>query len=196
MPRPPNPQIRTRFLEGAIDYTLEHGLEELSLRPLATRLDTSARMLIYHFGSYEGLMRAILAGLREREDRRIQAWLSEGPAPRSIGDFLLWYWERVATSGGRSAARLVFELYARALRHPADYPGVLDEPLAYWRALLHRMGVTSTLGDAQATMLLASFRGLLLDFCATGDSARTTQALELLVRSLERRPRSRNPESA
>jgi AcrR family transcriptional regulator len=186
MARPEQPKIRARLREAAIDYTLEHGLDALSLRPLAAALDTSARMLIYHFGSYEGLQREVLAGLREREDRRIKKWLEAGAAPRTLSDFLRWYWRRVATPDGRSAARLVFELYARALRHPADYPGVLGDPLPYWRALTQRMGLTTKLKQAQATLLLAAFRGLLLDFCASGDASRTTAALDLLAHSLER----------
>ncbi len=79
-------------------------------------------MLVYHFGSREGLMREILAGLREREDGQIQAWFAGGQKPRALSDFLRWYWERMSASQARPAARLLFELYALALRNPQDYP--------------------------------------------------------------------------
>src|SRR5215467_7570871 len=60
MARPPDASIRTRLREQAADYVLSHGLVDSTLRPLARALKTSARMLVYHFGSREGLMREIL----------------------------------------------------------------------------------------------------------------------------------------
>ena len=74
MARPPNPGIRERLRNQAVDYVLSHGFGDLALRPLAKALNTNARMLVYHFGSREGLMREILAGLRERGDAQIEAW--------------------------------------------------------------------------------------------------------------------------
>ena len=64
MARPSNPQIRARLREQAVDYVMSRGAADLTLRPLAKALKTNARMLMYHFGSREGLMREILAGLR------------------------------------------------------------------------------------------------------------------------------------
>ena len=78
MARPPNPGIRARLRDQAVDYVLSHGVGDLTLRPLARALKTNARMLVYHFGSREGLMREILSRLRELEDARIQAWFQSG----------------------------------------------------------------------------------------------------------------------
>jgi AcrR family transcriptional regulator len=50
---------------------MTHGIGDLALRPLAKALKTNARMLIYHFGSREELLREILAGLRDRESGRV-----------------------------------------------------------------------------------------------------------------------------
>ena len=85
----------------------------------------------------------------------------------------------------RAAARLVFELYALALRAPRSYPGVLTDPVRYWRTLAARTARAPDAGNAEATLLLAATRGLLLDLCATGDRRRVTQALNLLARLLE-----------
>ena len=78
MARPPEPKIRARLRDQAVDYVLAHGFHDFALRPLAQALKTNARMLVYHFGSREGLMREILAGVREREDASIQAWFQAG----------------------------------------------------------------------------------------------------------------------
>jgi AcrR family transcriptional regulator len=184
MARPFNPGVRSRLRDQAVDYVLSHGVTDLALRPLAKAIQTNARMLIYHFGSREGLMREILAGLREREDAYIRAWFKSAKKPRTLADFLRWYWRRLSAPQARPAARLIFELYALALRDPQGYPGVLTDPLVYWQKLARQAGVRSKATLAEATLLLAATRGLLLDLCATGDHARVNRAMMLLARLL------------
>jgi AcrR family transcriptional regulator len=184
MARQPDPTIRKKLLKKAIDYVYSHGMSELSLRPLAKALKTSARMLLYHFGSREGLMHELLEGIREREDARVEAWFRSARRPRTMAEFVQWYWKRLSSPGARSTALLVFEIYALALRHPRDYPGVLQKPVGYWKRLVTRSGVPAEWNDATATLLLAATRGLLLDLTATGDRARIVGALHLLVNCL------------
>jgi AcrR family transcriptional regulator len=183
--RPSNPEIRARLREQAVDYVMSHGAADLTLRPLAKALKTNARMLVYHFGSREGLMREILAGLRERGDALIQEWFGKAKTPPTLMEFLLMYWQRMSDPRMRAVARLIFELYALALRDPRSYPGVLTDPVRYWRKLAARTGRPPKIGKAEATLLLATTRGLLLDLCATGDRRRVMQALHLLARLLE-----------
>ena len=185
MARPSNPEIRARLREEAVDYVISHGAADLTLRPLAKALNTNARMLMYHFGSREALMREILAGVRERGDALIQEWFREAKAPPTLVEFLLMYWQRMSVPQMRAVVRLIFELYALALRDPRSYPGVLTDPVRYWRELAARTGRAPKTGKAEATLLLAATRGLLLDLCATGDRRRVTQALNLLARLLE-----------
>ena len=190
--RPQNPQIRARLLNQAIDYVILHGLGDLTLRPLAKALKTNARMLVYHFGSREGLMREVLKGLREREDARIQSWFRTGKMPRTLPQFLRWYWMRLSAPQAKPALRLVFELYAIALRDPQKYPGVLEDPLMYWQSLIKRAGIPSKskVDRSEATLLLAATRGLSLDLCAMRDRHRVTGAMELLAQFVEWRARS------
>ena len=193
MARPPDPAIRKRLLDLAIDYVLTHGMADLSLRPLAKALKTNARMLVYRFGSREELMRQILEGLREREDARIQAWFKKNRGG-TLPEFLRWYWQRMSAPRARPALRLIFELYALALRDPEGYTGVLNDPLAYWRKLAGRAdGQANAIREnsgAEATLLLAATRGLLFDLCATEDRRRVSRAMKLLAALLEQRPRN------
>jgi len=191
MARPPNPRIRAKLRNLAVDYVLSHGVANLSLRPLAKALRTNARMLVYHFGSREGLMREILAGLREREDAHIRGWFKSGKGPHELPQFLRWYWQRLSAPRGRAAARLLFELYALALRDAQACPGVLTDPLRYWQNLGQMSQTTSKVDAAEATLLLAATRGLLLDLCATEDETRVKQAMNLLARLLESRSRKK-----
>jgi AcrR family transcriptional regulator len=192
MARLPNPRIRERLRDQAVDYVLSHGVGNLTLRPLAKALRTNARMLVYHFGSREGLMREVLARLREREDAHIQAWFRASKKHRTLPEFLRWQWRRLSAPQARSAVRLIFELYTLALRHPRDYPGVLEDPLAYWQKLTEQAGVDSKTGAIEATLLLAMTRGLLLDLCATGDRVRMGKAMNMFARLVENRaPRAK-----
>jgi AcrR family transcriptional regulator len=193
MPRPFDPQIHERLREQAVDYVLSHGFADLALRPLAKCLNTSARMLMYHFESREKLMQEVLVTLRQREGAVIDAWFRKS-ASLSLADFLRWYWKRISSARARSAARLIFELYALALREPARYPGILTDPLVYWQNLARRAGLDAKQGTTESTLLLAATRGLLLDLCATGDQARVQGALSLLIRLLE--PSARHPQKA
>jgi AcrR family transcriptional regulator len=202
MTRPPDPAIRAELAQKAVEYVLANGIADLSLRPLADAIGTSARMLIYHFGSREGLMRAILEGVREYGDARITAWMNSGS--RTMPEFLRLYWLETSALGVERMGRLIFELYALALRDPKLYPGVLTEPLAYWRELARTTGVPTRRRDAEATLLLAATRGLLLDLCATGDRGRIAAAVKMLADFLEQsapsqrrqraRPRTRGQE--
>ena len=185
MARPPEPHIRARLCDQAVAYVLSHGFRDLALRPLAQALKTNARMLVYHFGSREGLMREILLRIRALGDARIRAWFERAEKSCTLSDFLRWYWAQMSAPEAQPAERLVFELYALALRNPKDYPGVLEDPLVHWKGILKRTSRQSKTDDATATLLLAATRGLLLDLCATGDRARTQNALRLLARLME-----------
>jgi AcrR family transcriptional regulator len=56
---------REAMLQAMVGYVLQHGLADASLRPLARAAGTSDRMLIYHFGSKQQLIGAILIKLGE-----------------------------------------------------------------------------------------------------------------------------------
>jgi hypothetical protein len=99
--------------------------------------------------------------------------------------FLRWYGKRFSAPRVRAGIRLIFELYALALRNPREYPGVLEGPLAYWLKLTEKADVPRKLDGVEATLLLAATRGLLLDLCATGDRARVGRAMEVLVQLME-----------
>src|SRR5918912_51900 len=92
MARPPDPDRRARTLARAADYVLEHGLEGVSLRPLAAALGTSTRILLYDFGSKERLLDEVLAEIRRRLAERLSD-LQAAPGTSS-GETLeaIWDW--------------------------------------------------------------------------------------------------------
>jgi AcrR family transcriptional regulator len=57
---------RDELLDRVTDHVLEQGLIGLTLRPLAAAIGTSDRMLIYHFGTRDALVSAVVARSGER----------------------------------------------------------------------------------------------------------------------------------
>lgn len=60
------------LLGQVTDYVLEEGLIGLTLRPLAEAIGTSDRMLIYHFGSRDSLVSAVVAEATRRAIEAVQ----------------------------------------------------------------------------------------------------------------------------
>src|SRR5437660_4438662 len=58
---------RARLLAAVIEQVQQHGLGDLSLRELAAVIGTSHRMLLYHFGSREGLLIAVVRAVEEAQ---------------------------------------------------------------------------------------------------------------------------------
>jgi AcrR family transcriptional regulator len=62
---------RERLLHALCAHVLDNGLATASLRPLARSAGTSDRMLIYHFGTKERLIEAVLAQLAADLERAL-----------------------------------------------------------------------------------------------------------------------------
>jgi AcrR family transcriptional regulator len=155
---------RAELLEKAYAYVLQHGLAGMSLRPLAEAIETSPRVLLYLFGSKDGLVRALLARAREAE--------LDGLPPGEVPVAAVWEW--LAAPEHRGLLRLWVEGYARSLVEPdGPWAGFAEATVADWLAVLRR-----TLTEPAATAALALLRGALLDLLATGDRARTTAAVQ------------------
>ena len=52
---------QSELLDDLTDHVLGVGLLDLTLRPMAAAIGTSDRMLIYHFGSRDALVAAVVA---------------------------------------------------------------------------------------------------------------------------------------
>ncbi|PSL07007.1 TetR family transcriptional regulator [Haloactinopolyspora alba] len=177
---------RQRLLETAVEYVAAHGVGERSLRQIASALGTSHRMLIYHFGSKEGLLVEVVR-LMEQRQRDSLAELEVDDAPP--GEVARRSWARVSDPQLWPYERLFFEVYGRALHgDPAATPlldGIVDawvDPLA---VSMQRWGLTGDDARAQARLGVAVARGLLLDLLATGDRAGVDAAMERFVALVE-----------
>jgi AcrR family transcriptional regulator len=180
-------ESRDQLLARAIAHLAEHGVAGRSLRSLAAAIGTSHRMLIYHFGSREGLLVAVA---REVERRQRDALAALGQEPlASPADAIRAMWRRVADPAMWPYERLFFELYGQAIQgHPGSAPlleGVVESWLNLTVESAARWGVPASVARDHARLGIAVLRGLLLDLLATGDRAGTDAALEAFAASYQ-----------
>lgn len=175
-------QAGDRLLHAAVQHALDKGIVDLSLREIAAAIGTSHRMLIYHFGSREGLLVAVVREVERRERERL------GDASLSVADARR-QWDHLADPSLRAQERLFFEIYAHALLGRPGTEGFLDEAVEGWispvTALLIDAGIDEDDAEGLARLGLAVTRGLLLDLLATGDTAGTTRAFDLFTQLLD-----------
>jgi AcrR family transcriptional regulator len=187
MARPADPERRVRTLSKAADYVLRHGLEGLSLRPLAAALGTSTRMLLYDFESKEKLIEEVLAEIRRREAAllvELQAGATADPA-----ETLAAIWEWVTADERTPFMRLFFETYVDAMAHPHAYAEGGRPMVSDWLDFLGSRWRPERLDPAAATLFVAVIRGLLLDRLTATDPERTDAALRRFTELLAaRRP--------
>ncbi|GAB3911792.1 TetR/AcrR family transcriptional regulator [Kibdelosporangium lantanae] len=187
---------RERLLAAAVDHVAEHGVGEKSLRQIATALGTSHRMLIYHFGSKEGLLVAIIRAVEARQ-LAVLASITAEPG-ESPGDMARRFWRRIADPSLWPNERLFFEVYGQALQGRPGTTQLLDDVVDSWVKPLTAMIVAQGLPEADAARYarlgLAVSRGLLLDLLATGDREAADQAMEAFIAMYERQlPGRANP---
>src|ERR1700738_2844721 len=166
------------LLQLAYEYVLRPVLTSLSLRPLAQAIGSSPRVLLFLFGSKEGLVQALLARARTAELEFLNRAPPSG-APEEFASVVRGVWQWLVDKQHRRMLALWLETYAESLAGPSG-------PCAYFArtaggewlgglparqpAALRR----SRAGATERALALAVLRGALLDLLATGDEERTT----------------------
>ena len=169
-------QARERLLAAAVEQATRGGIADLSLRELAAAMGTSHRMLLYHFGSREGLLTAVAQAVEEGQRAVVSEWGITRANSRRL-------WQHFSDPQLWPAERLFFELYAHALLGRPGTEGFLDHAIEPWVSALtpafaSEAGLDEVTARAEARLAVAVTRGLLLDLLATGDRAAVTEAFE------------------
>ncbi len=180
---------RSELIDRSLEYFLKHGAAGLSLRPLAAATGTSARLLVYHFGSKDKLIGAVMEEVRERLQKSFTDLLAasrRGRRPSPIQAF--WSW--TIRPENIPYLRLLFEVQVLALQNPGRYARYLEGTSASWLELIERSLPPSPDRRVTATLCAAVIDGLLLEYLSTGEMRRTTRALRLFDRMVAQSPRA------
>jgi AcrR family transcriptional regulator len=177
--RTPDLARRRQLLEAVFQEFAAGGVGDRSLRELAAAVGTSHRMLLYHFGSREDLLVAIV----EEAERRQMALVPDLPMNPSEGFAAMW--ADLRRPELRQVERLFFECYARAAQGEKPFTRMVPGAVDGW------LGEVEANADvpydrAMARLGLAVTRGLLLDLVATDDEAGVDAAAKAFVSLLDR----------
>lgn len=177
---------REELLERAYRYALEHGVADLSLRPLAAAIGSSPRVLLFLFGSKDGLVQALLARARRDELELLELARPAGAGERDLAGTAAELWEWLAAEEHRGLLKLWVEGYARSLIEAQGGPwaGFARATVVDWLEVLGEV----TEDSAERTLILAVLRGALLDLLATGDLERVGAAVQRQLDGLREAP--------
>ncbi len=172
-----------RLLERIVDHLAARGIGDLSLRQLAAAVGTSHRMLIYHFGSKEGLLVAVVRAV-EANQRALLASLRAG----DVAELGQAFWRALTDPALRAHERLFFELYGQAAQGRPGTTALLDGIVDSWvepvAELERARGHSPEEARTRARLGLAVARGLLLDLVATDDEEGVTAAMDLFLKMM------------
>jgi len=180
MSRTADPERKEELLDAALGYVVAHGVSDMSLRPLARAVGSSPRALLYHFGSKEELVAHILARAAARQ-REIFAQLKS----RNVGSRKACraIWDVMSAPSSETAFRLFFEVYGLALQDRKRFSFFLKRVVQDWLTFiaepLQKQGWRRRDAEAFATVLIAGYRGFMLDLCATRDRQRVEAAVDM-----------------
>src|SRR3712207_3948033 len=96
-------EARERLLSAVVEHLAAHGLGDASLRRLAEAVGTSHRMLIYHFGSMEGLLVEVVRAVEARQRAVLASLPSDDPAEAARA-----FWRTLVDPSLRAHERLFF----------------------------------------------------------------------------------------
>ena len=175
---------RAKLLAAVLEHARGGGLADVSLRALASAVGTSHRMLLYHFGSREGLVAAVVAAI-EADQRDVLDDIA-GDWTGDPQGAVRAFWADLADPSRHESERLFFEAVAMSLRGRPGTEGLRETLVEPWLAAAasaaDRIGVPVDEARAEARLGMAVTRGLLLDLLITGDRAGVDAALERYVR--------------
>jgi AcrR family transcriptional regulator len=174
---------KARLLDSAMEYVAAHGVGDLSLRAIAAAIGTSHRMLIYHFGSKEGLLIAVIQAVEQEQRDQLAAFKID--ATMTPAQITRQMWKHLSNPRLWPNERLFYEMYGQALQGRPHTAGFLDDIVTAWlepiAAVRRAQGVPAKTAEAQARLDLAVTRGLLLDLLATRDRKGVDAALEQAI---------------
>ncbi len=174
---------RGELVEGATDYALEHGLVGLSLRPLAAALGTSDRMLLYHVGSKDDLVVAVITTALDRA----LAELEQLPPSASPGDAVRDQWRLRTGAEQARCERLYVEASTLGLFGEEPYASAVAASNARWVGALGEhlvaSGVPRERVGTVAPFVDAAFMGFELDLPL--DRGEAAAGVETLARAVD-----------
>ena len=98
------------------------------------------------------------------------------------------FWTWMIHPSNAKYLRLLFEVQVLAIQNPARYARYMERTSSSWLDIIESCMPPSKDRRTVATLCTAVIDGLLLEYLSTGDSRRTTKALDAFIRLMKNRP--------
>lgn len=164
------PGPRDALLKKAMGYFATYGVGDTSLRSLAAGIGTSHRMLIYHFGSREGLLAAVVDVMARQQLEEVGAYLRADDDADPVE--VAWStWNRLADDASVFAP-LLFELSAHAMvghEWAGQLRDLVEQGVHRLALYFEKLGNPPERALVLARTAMALSRGAIFDLALTGD---------------------------
>jgi AcrR family transcriptional regulator len=182
---------RDRLLRLTVDYVLEHGVAEMTLRSLGRAIGTNNRMLLYYFGSKEQLIGQALNAASQRFPAFTAAMTALDDTAAPLVERLLAAWRGIAMPENLPFLRLFFEIFGQAAHNPGRFDDFLARVGHDWTnqvaGALRTEGVPQADAGRLAREIVAVWRGLQFDLLSTGDAAAVAASYATTATAFARR---------
>jgi AcrR family transcriptional regulator len=180
--RTADPQLKRDLLDQVVIYLADAGVAQTTLRPMAAALGVSINRLMHHFGSKDDLITMALARAIEQQIDVQRRWLARSPQLTQVELYRRWWKWVCAAPYNLALVRLNYE--AATLEPAVTGLGgdVRADQIGVWRHDVEKRllaeGLKPERAALEASLIKATFTGLVMDLFATGDKRRLTSALE------------------
>lgn len=181
MARTPDLERRQELLDRIVVYLAENGLAQATLRPMAAALDVSINRLVHHFGSKEELLTSALDRSLQQQLAVQDAWLARNPRISQAELYRKWWRWMNSAPANLSLVRLNYEAATLETKVTGLAGEVRADQIGVWRLdteqRLELEGMPHDRAVDEASLIKATFTGLVMDLFATGDRKRLTKAM-------------------
>ncbi|MEM6449967.1 MAG: TetR/AcrR family transcriptional regulator [Cyanobacteria bacterium P01_D01_bin.105] len=181
MSRPTEPEKKQALLEQCLAAAIEAGVLDSSINTIAKRVGTSARMLIYHFGSKQELEQQLIGLLEIRLREKLWSFQETSlEGGDCLAEPLLEMWSHLTSPDMCGLLKLTMELNQRAIQGDAETQRFIEQESRMWIDSLFQFTKNKTM----ALSLFHLFQGAILDFLTTGNAQRGQQTIEAFTKTL------------
>jgi AcrR family transcriptional regulator len=178
--RTPDLERRQELLDRIVVYLAENGLAQATLRPMAASLGVSINRLVHHFGSKEELLSTALRRAIEQQVAVQDEWLAKNPRMSLVELYRKWWRWTNESPEHLAAIRLNYEAAALDTKVTGLAGEVRADQIGVWRhdaeQRLIADGMPPERAAFEASLVKATFTGLVMDLFATGDRKRLNKA--------------------
>jgi AcrR family transcriptional regulator len=185
MARTHDPHLKKDILKTCANQAIQMGMRNVSLLRLSQEIDISPRMLIYHFGSKDNLLKEATLEAQNELRSQLELLLVKNKT-KDTKLALLQLWRHGISHKMEVYFVAFFNLYAEAIgNQEREKEEFITQSIDGWICWAKQtlFDHSPILSQTDYTVILALLRGLFLDYWATRDERRTTAAIKSFLNS-------------